>query len=220
MATDLIAAQPRLSKSTNRRLSKVRRGSLSQSGSQGIGALGGSKSGSRNRGFSSGKSFHGAADMMAHGRKTSVTVSPATIKALAHPGDKDHPATTPQEERGWCFYDVANGAFFYGVLNFLPLLLLNQARAVAEHAWCSGSHPYHAHWNETAGVGNYEACRKYGWAIDYENKGTCNVGTKGQYSTNTTCLANAGAVSICVGDSESWVQLLSQLTLRNNKNAA
>ena len=192
MATDLIASQPRLSKATNRRLSKVRRASLSQSGGSAIGALGGAKS--RARGLSAGGSFSGATDMMAHGRKTSVTVSPATIKALAHPGDKDHPATTPFEERGWCFYDVANGAFFYGVLNFLPLLLLNQARDVAEEAWCRGTHPYHAHWNETAGVGNYEACRQYGWAIDYENKGTCNVGSKGQYATNTSCLANDGAV--------------------------
>eukprot|EP00927_Polykrikos_kofoidii_P061797 TRINITY_DN56624_c0_g1_i1.p1 TRINITY_DN56624_c0_g1~~TRINITY_DN56624_c0_g1_i1.p1 ORF type:complete len:530 (-),score=40.61 TRINITY_DN56624_c0_g1_i1:14-1579(-) len=44
--------------------------------------------------------------------------------------------TTPRELFGWPLYDAANGAFFYGVLNFLPLLLKDQAKELAHVAVC------------------------------------------------------------------------------------
>eukprot|EP00520_Triparma_pacifica_P020309 CAMPEP_0118671000 /NCGR_PEP_ID=MMETSP0785-20121206/21767_1 /TAXON_ID=91992 /ORGANISM="Bolidomonas pacifica, Strain CCMP 1866" /LENGTH=557 /DNA_ID=CAMNT_0006565853 /DNA_START=231 /DNA_END=1904 /DNA_ORIENTATION=- len=62
--------------------------------------------------------------------------------------------TTEAELKGWYMYDFANGAFFYSVLNFLPILIKGQAGEVAKKDFCG-------------------ECEMYEWALDYANSGTC-----------------------------------------------
>ena len=51
-------------------------------------------------------------------------------------------------------YDFANGAFFYSVLNFLPILIKGQAGEVAKKDFCGD-------------------CPMYEWALNYTMNGTC-----------------------------------------------
>jgi len=108
------------------------------------------------------------------------------------------PVADRKEQIGWVIYDCANGPFFYGVLTFLPLLILGQANHVAYEDWCITQHSNFPSWNSTMGAvwnsqtdfteldnknGSYqykipemEACYERGWAVDFENDGTCNGG--------------------------------------------
>ena len=100
-----------------------------------------------------------------------------------------------KEMRGWLLYDAANGAFFYGALNFLPLLILSQATDVARENWCADNNAGFASWDGTMGpawnasydfatmvndttyaVPEMNECFKKGWAIDYEYDGDCTSG--------------------------------------------
>ena len=53
------------------------------------------------------------------------------------PGGAKPAPTTTKEWRSWYLYDCANGAFFYGVANFLPIIVLDQARAMAQSTFCA-----------------------------------------------------------------------------------
>eukprot|EP00518_Triparma_eleuthera_P009223 CAMPEP_0182471984 /NCGR_PEP_ID=MMETSP1319-20130603/21320_1 /TAXON_ID=172717 /ORGANISM="Bolidomonas pacifica, Strain RCC208" /LENGTH=563 /DNA_ID=CAMNT_0024672599 /DNA_START=145 /DNA_END=1836 /DNA_ORIENTATION=+ len=90
--------------------------------------------------------------------------------------DQETEITTPQELNGWFMYDFANGAFFYSVLNFLPILIKNQALYEAQKGFCG-------------------TCPDNEWAVNFEQSGSCALQAgciQGNSYTNTSCLANDG----------------------------
>ena len=73
-----------------------------------------------------------------------------------------------KEIQGWYLYDLANGAFFYAAMNFLPLMITAQARFMAKRNYCGD-------------------CLENEWANAFETDGTCSDPS---FESNSTCLDN------------------------------
>jgi MFS-type transporter involved in bile tolerance (Atg22 family) len=118
--------------------------------------------------------------MSSDNAKISPTVIPNAIIPTLHNSGEQPETLTKKELHGWYMYDFANGAFFYSVLNFLPILIVGQASDVAQTEFCG-------------------ECLNDEWAIDYEITGAC-IGANSTEGgcllkdtfTATTCLAQEG----------------------------
>ncbi len=106
-------------------------------------------------------------------------------------------ATTDAELQGWCMYDFANGAFFYSVLNFLPILIVGQAGVEAKKNYCGECLN-----NEWAANFTFDGLC-YGGESD-SAEGSCALGT----FTNNTCVESGGDWDAAWADDSIFVNFL------------
>ncbi|GMH89494.1 hypothetical protein TrVE_jg5672 [Triparma verrucosa] len=121
----------------------------------------------------------GIGQALAGSRKMSAVDATARLSMArnnVNPAEKVE-VTTDQELKGWYMYDFANGAFFYSVLNFLPILIKNQALYKAQEDFCG-------------------ECPNNEWAVDFDNQGSCALKAgcihEGDSYTNQTCVEDGG----------------------------
>mmetsp|Transcript_3911 Transcript_3911/g.4513 ORF Transcript_3911/g.4513 Transcript_3911/m.4513 type:complete len:570 (+) Transcript_3911:161-1870(+) len=102
--------------------------------------------------------------------------------------DELHPPAKKREIRGWYAYDAAGASFFYGTIDLLSILVVDQAGVVAKTNWCDKEY------NLTEGDPGFDECFEKFWAEDFENKGFCS-GLKAfgeSLGTYTECKAENG----------------------------
>mmetsp|Transcript_11355 Transcript_11355/g.21618 ORF Transcript_11355/g.21618 Transcript_11355/m.21618 type:complete len:689 (-) Transcript_11355:83-2149(-) len=103
------------------------------------------------------------------------------------------PIADRKERIGWYMYDWANGAFFYGVLNILPILVLHQAGQSARTAYCDTHMP--AGGNMTECMSGLLGNGTLGWAVSWYTVGECtDIGLLRVHTeTNSSCLQAGGS---------------------------